>query len=72
MERQMATVGTGTVIRELELSVKYFAEPAEKDVGHPNSVEILSVSINGVSIPLTKEQEDAIRDEIIENHYYAH
>lgn len=65
----MAPIQSTTIQREVVLSVLYIEEPAEKDIGHPNSVEIYSVLLNGVQVTLTKEQHDSIREEIVEQVY---
>ena len=65
----MALIQSTTVQREVEFLVKYIEEPAEKDIGHPNSVEIFSVMLNGVQVKLTQEQCDSIRREVVEEVY---
>jgi hypothetical protein len=62
----MATLQTATIVRELELSVRYIAEAAEADIGFAGDVEVLSVRIGSVDIPLSKEQWDSIRSELRE------
>ena len=65
----MALIQSTTIQREVEFSVLYIEEPAEKDIGHPNSVEIYSVMLNGVQVTLTQEQYDSIRREVVEEVY---
>jgi len=67
----MALLHTTTVQREFELRVKYIEEPAERDIGHPNSAEIVSITLNGQELFLTKEQRDSIRDEVVEEVFYS-
>lgn len=65
----MSRIHSTTVQREFELCVDYIEDPADKSTGHPDSVEILSVKIGDVKIPLTKEQWESIEDEVKDQVY---
>lgn len=62
----MAKVETATVVRELELSVRYVFDEADASTGHAADVEVLSVRIGNVDIPLTKEQWNSLLGELRE------
>jgi hypothetical protein len=60
----MAIIETTTVTRALDLTVQFLPIPPESDLGFSADVELVSVRIGKVEIPLTKEQELAIREEL--------
>lgn len=63
----MSIIQTANIEHELPLAVRYVYEPAESDVGARADVEILSVEVCGVSIPLDAKLYDAIREELLES-----
>lgn len=46
--------------------IKYSTCPAEPDVGVPAHVEIISLKINGVEVPLTEKQNEWLEDQLKE------
>lgn len=66
--------GTQAHLTELELdvSVQYSMSAPEPDTGHQGGVEIEGVTIGGVSVSVSDEQEEALAQEILESHESAY